>query len=40
MIDKITPRPAESVIKMLEDAGFEDTESVVTSREYICCTFC
>lgn len=32
MIDKITPRPAESVIKMLEDAGFEDTESVVTSK--------
>lgn len=32
MIDKITPRPADSVIKMLEDVGFEDTNTVVTSR--------
>ena len=26
MIDKITPRPAESVINMLNEIGFEDTE--------------
>jgi len=32
MIDKITPRPAESVINMLEEAGFEDTLAVVTSK--------
>ncbi|MBE6043470.1 MAG: mannitol dehydrogenase family protein [Clostridium thermopalmarium] len=32
MIDKITPRPAESVIKMLNEVGFEDTEAVVTSK--------
>ena len=31
MIDKITPRPDDSVRKMLEDAGFTDTESIVTS---------
>ena len=32
MIDKITPRPDDSVRKMLEDAGFTDTESIVTSK--------
>lgn len=32
MIDKITPRPAESVITMLKESGFEDTETVVTSK--------
>ena len=32
MIDKITPRPADSVKKMLEEAGFTDTESIVTSK--------
>ena len=32
MIDKITPRPDASVKKMLEDAGFTDTESIVTSK--------
>lgn len=32
MIDKITPRPDGSVKKMLEDAGFTDTESIVTSK--------
>lgn len=32
MIDKITPRPAESVINMLKESGFEDTEAVVTSK--------
>jgi fructuronate reductase len=32
MIDKITPRPAESVISMLKEVGFEDTEAVVTSK--------
>lgn len=32
MIDKITPRPAESVINMLESVGFEDTTAVVTSK--------
>lgn len=32
MIDKITPRPAESVITMLQESGFEDTMTVVTSK--------
>jgi fructuronate reductase len=32
MIDKITPRPADSVIKMLEAIGFEDTKAIVTSK--------
>lgn len=32
MIDKITPRPAESVIRMLKESGFEDTETIVTSK--------
>lgn len=36
MIDKITPRPAKSVRKMLADAGMEDMEIVETSkRTYI-----
>ncbi|HEY8892562.1 MAG TPA: mannitol dehydrogenase family protein [Clostridium sp.] len=32
MIDKITPRPAESVINILNDIGFEDTEVIKTSK--------
>lgn len=32
MIDKITPRPDESVKDMLKAVGFEDTEGVVTSK--------
>jgi len=32
MIDKITPRPDDSVKKMLSEVGFEDTESIVTSK--------
>ncbi|MDF2612440.1 MAG: uxuB [Clostridia bacterium] len=32
MIDKITPRPDESVKDMLKAAGFEDTEGTVTSK--------
>lgn len=32
MIDKITPRPADSVVEMLKEVGFEDTQSVVTSK--------
>ncbi len=32
MIDKITPRPADSVIKMLESVGFEDTNAIITSK--------
>ncbi|MCQ2431669.1 MAG: mannitol dehydrogenase family protein [Clostridia bacterium] len=32
MIDKITPRPDATVAKMLEDAGYADTETVVTSK--------
>ncbi len=32
MIDKITPRPSESVIHMLEEVGFEDTSVVVTAK--------
>lgn len=32
MIDKITPRPAEAVIEMLEAVGFEDAKTIVTSK--------
>jgi len=32
MIDKITPRPDDKVIAMLKKDGFEDTESVKTSK--------
>ena len=32
MIDKITPRPDESVKKMLKDSGFDDVETLVTSK--------
>ena len=32
MIDKITPRPAESIEKQLMDVGFEDMQPVITSR--------
>ncbi len=33
MIDKITPRPSESVKKSLEELGFADTEIVTTSKK-------
>ncbi len=33
MIDKITPRPDESVCRMLTSAGFESTEIIVTSKQ-------
>ena len=32
MIDKITPRPDDSVKRMLGECGFEDTENIVTSK--------
>ena len=32
MIDKITPRPAASITRMLADEGFEDMEPVETAR--------
>ena len=32
MIDKITPRPAEIIEKQLMDAGFEEMQPVITSR--------
>ena len=32
MIDKITPRPDARVAKMLNDEGFTDTETIVTSK--------
>lgn len=32
MIDKITPRPADTVVKMLESVGFEDTQAIITSK--------
>ena len=32
MIDKITPRPAESVAKTLTDMGFEDMDAIVTGK--------
>lgn len=33
MIDKITPRPDAGVKAMLEKSGFEDTESIITSKK-------
>jgi len=32
MIDKITPRPADAVIEILESAGFEDARTIITSK--------
>lgn len=32
MIDKITPRPDDSVKEMLTEVGFEDTKGIVTSK--------
>ena len=32
MIDKITPRPDATVKKMLEEDGFEDADTIITSR--------
>lgn len=32
MIDKITPRPDDSVKEMLKQDGFEDTEAIITSK--------
>ncbi len=32
MIDKITPRPSEGVQELLEEAGLEDTDTIVTSK--------
>lgn len=32
MIDKITPRPAQSVIDILKEIGFEETEVIMTSK--------
>lgn len=32
MIDKITPRPDDNVLKMLREDGFEDTEIIITSK--------
>lgn len=32
MIDKITPRPADNVIEMLNSIGFEETDSVITAK--------
>lgn len=39
MIDKITPRPADSVVKILESIGFEDTEAVVTAKNTYVASF-
>ena len=33
MIDKITPRPADSVCRELENAGIEDMAPVITSKK-------
>ena len=32
MIDKITPRPADSVTRSLAADGFEDTDLIITSK--------
>lgn len=39
MIDKITPRPDETVKTMLTDCGFEDVETKVTSKNTYVATF-
>lgn len=39
MIDKITPRPDAAVKQMLEDSGFEDTATKVTSKNTYVATF-
>ena len=39
MIDKITPRPDATVKQMLEDSGFEDVETVITSKNTYVATF-
>ena len=39
MIDKITPRPDATVKQMLEDSGFEDGETVITSKNTYVATF-
>ncbi len=39
MIDKITPRPDDSVKKMLKESGFEDVESAVTSKNTFAAPF-
>ena len=39
MIDKITPRPDQSVAKMLQADGFEDTEPVITSKHTYIASF-
>lgn len=33
MIDKITPRPDDSVKEMLAEVGFEDTDGIITSKK-------
>ncbi|WP_027625502.1 mannitol dehydrogenase family protein [Clostridium lundense] len=39
MIDKITPRPAQSVKNMLKEVGFEDTEAITTSKDTYIASF-
>lgn len=39
MIDKITPRPNDSVAAMLKKDGFEETDLLVTSKKTYCATF-
>ena len=40
MIDKITPRPDEKVQNMLKKDGFEDTETIITERQYLYSSIC
>ncbi len=35
MIDKITPRPDAKVQKMLEEDGFEDTDTIITDTQHL-----
>ncbi len=39
MIDKITPRPADSVVEMLQSVGYEDTQPVITSKNTYIASF-
>ena len=39
MIDKITPRPSEAVVKVLQKDGFEDTDILCTSKNTYVASF-
>ena len=40
MIDKITPRPSDEVLKILEADGIENAAPVETKKAYFCRSVC